>query len=76
MTVITAAFNAAAPSTGKSTEGRGFRFDSIAEAAQRAVRCQRGTDAGDQVFKGAGPAGSGLDDNLQLGPVLLVKAQR
>ena len=54
---------------------RGFRFDPVAEAAERPVRLQRRADSGDQVIECAGPAGARLDDDLQLGPVLVMVAQ-
>jgi hypothetical protein len=62
--VITAAFSAAAPSMGRSTE-----------AAEGAVRFKSRADGGDQCVEGAGPAGARLDNDLQLGAVLVIIAQ-
>ena len=60
---------------GQIDRGRGFGFDPIAEAAKRAVGFQRSTDGGDQGVEGGGPAATCLDNDLQLGPVLVVIAQ-
>jgi hypothetical protein len=55
---------------------RGLGFDPVADAAQRAVGFKRRADGGDQGVEAAGPTGACLDDDLQLGPVLVVVAQR
>lgn len=56
--------------------GRCFGFHPVAEAAKCAVSVQRRADAGDQAIEGAGPAGARLDDDFQLGLVLIVVTQR
>lgn len=60
---------------GQVDRRRGFGFNPVAEPLQRAIRFQRGADGGDQIVEGAGPAGARLDDDLELGPVLVVVAQ-
>ena len=55
--------------------GWGFGFDPVTETAQRAVSLQRCADGGDEGVKGAGPTSASLDDDLQLGAVLVVVAQ-
>lgn len=55
--------------------GRGLGFDPIAKAAKRAVSFKCGADGGDQSVEGAGPAGASLDDDLQLGAVLVMVTQ-
>jgi hypothetical protein len=73
--VITAAFSAAAPSTGRSTEAGA----SGSTQSQRPPRVRSASSAAPmaaiRVVEGAGPAGARLDDDLQLGPVLVVVAQ-
>ena len=59
---------------GQIDRGWGFGFDPIAEAAKCAVDFQRGADAGDQGVKGRGSAIRGLNNHLQLGPVLVMVA--
>ena len=61
---------------GQVERGRGLGFNPVTEAAERSIRLQSRADGGDQVIKRAGPAGTRLDDDLQLGPVLIVIAQR
>jgi len=60
---------------GQVDRGRGFGFDPVAEAAQCAVSFQRSADGGDQSVEGAGPADASLDNDLQLGAVLVVVAK-
>ena len=52
-----------------------LRLDPIAEAAQRAVGSNHCVDAGAEGVKG-GVTSSALHDRLDLGPVLIVVAQR
>ena len=73
---MTAAFSVAAPSTARST-GRGASASAQSHkppSVRSAASC--GADAGGQRVEGGVTTGSGLDDCLDLGAVLVVVAKR
>ena len=55
--------------------GRGFRFDSVAEAAEGAVDSQSSANCSYQRVESCRPVSGGLDNNLQFRAMLIMIAQ-
>jgi hypothetical protein len=60
---------------GQIDRSRGFGLNPVADTAKGAVGFKRRADGSDQLVESAGPAIGGLDNDFQLGAVLVVKTQ-